>query len=151
LFYNNNSLLQTRGPYRRDHRHKSTKMVSHTVAVSVLHMSNMERSKTLYQHHNCIVINKSTKWLVITEPHCRIDVWTCPTLRGAKTLQHFLLFVRLVCTHCPHVFYYTKAILVRRENRNNSPTTTAFGIHHTGLHHFACVQKLSATTIILSW
>jgi len=29
---NNSSLLQTRGLYRRDHRHKSTKMVSHTVA-----------------------------------------------------------------------------------------------------------------------
>jgi len=26
------SLFQTHGPYRRDHRHKSTKMVSHTVA-----------------------------------------------------------------------------------------------------------------------
>jgi len=29
-------------------------------------------------------------------------------------------------------FYFTKAILMRREHRNNSPTTTAVGLHHTG-------------------
>jgi len=28
-------------------------------------------------------------------------------------------------------FYYTEAILMRRENRNNSPKTTAFGLYHT--------------------
>ena len=41
----------------------------------------------------------------------------------------FLLYVCLVCTH---VFYYTKAILMRREHRNNAPTTNAVGRHHIG-------------------
>jgi len=31
-----------------------------------------------------------------------------------------------------HIFYYTEAILMRREHRNNAPTTIAFGLHHTG-------------------
>jgi len=47
--------------------------------------------------------------------------------------QHFLLFVCLVYVHCTHIFsfYYTKATLIRREHRNNAPTTTAVGRHHT--------------------
>jgi len=29
------------------------------------------------------------------------------------------------------LFYHTKAKLRRREHRNNEPTTTAVGLHHT--------------------
>jgi len=36
------------------------------------------------------------------------------------------------CVHSVHIFFYTKAILMRRKYRNNSRTTTAFGLHHTG-------------------
>jgi len=45
--------------------------------------------------------------------------------------QHFLLFYAWY-VHSVHIFYYTKAILVRRKLRNNSRTTTAF-VLHTGV------------------
>jgi len=67
-----------------------------------------------------------------TVAHHTSGVSTCPTLRGAKnfpsTSYFFLMLgVYTVSTY----FYYTKAILMRRKLRNNSPTTTAFGLHHT--------------------
>jgi len=43
----------------------------------------------------------------------------------------FLNFCMLRVYTLPHIFYYTKAILMKRVHRNNSPTTTAFGLHHT--------------------
>jgi len=61
--------------------------------------------------------------------HYTAGVSTCPTLRGAKhfpsTSYSFMLGVYTVSTY----FCYTKAILIRRKPRNNSRTTTAFGIH----------------------
>jgi len=63
--------------------------------------------------------------------HYTTGVSMCPALRGAEhfpsTSYFFLLGVYTVSTY----FYYTKAILMRRKYRNNSRTTTAFGIHHT--------------------
>jgi len=38
----------------------------------------------------------------------------------------------LYTLHTALFFYCTKAILMRREHRNHTPTTTAVGRHHTG-------------------
>ena len=46
--------------------------------------------------------------------------------RAQKVVSYTLLtFLCLVSTY----FYYTKAIRMRRKLRNNSWTTTAFGLH----------------------
>jgi len=51
------------------------------------------------------------------------------SLERSKALsQHFLLFVLGVYTVSTYLCY-TKAILTRRKLRNNSWTTTAFGLH----------------------
>ena len=77
-------------PYhRRHHKHKNTKkwlaMHQYKLQNQCLHVINIERSKTLYHHHNCIVIHRSTKMLShAAVAHSRIGVCTWPTLRGAK-------------------------------------------------------------------
>jgi len=64
-----------------------------------------------------------------TVAHHTTGVSTCPALRGARhfpnTSYFFMLGVYTVSTY----FYDTKAILVRRKLRNNSRTTTAFGLY----------------------
>jgi len=47
-------------------------------------MTILERSKTFYHHHNCVVIHKSTNMDSHTVAHYRIGVCTWPVLRGAK-------------------------------------------------------------------
>jgi len=70
-----------------------------------------------------------------TVAHHTTGVSTCPTLRGAKyfpsTSYFFMLGVYTVSTY----FYYTKAIQMRRKHRNNSRTTTAFGLHTGALNN----------------
>ena len=53
------------------------------------------------------------------------------SLERSKALsQHFLLFMLGVYTMTVSTYFcYTKAILMRRKLRNNSRTTTAFGLH----------------------
>jgi len=64
-----------------------------------------------------------------TVGHYTTGVSTLPTLRRAKhfpsTSYFFMLGEYTVSTY----FCYTKAILMRRKLRNNSRTTTAFGLH----------------------
>jgi len=98
-------------------------------------MTYTERSKALYPHHCCIVIRKSTKMDIHRVAHHITGVNMCPTLRGTKHFNSTSYFFMLdvynytVSTY----FYYTKAIMMRRKHRNNSRTTTAFGLHHTGV------------------
>jgi len=40
---------------------QQTWLATQRITESVLHKTNMERSKTRYHHHNCVVIHKSTK------------------------------------------------------------------------------------------
>ena len=84
-------------------------------------------SPQLYHHSQ-----KHRKWINHTVGHYTTGVSTCPALRGARhfpsTSYLFMLGVYTVSTY----FCYTKAILMRRKLRNNSRTTTAFGLHHTG-------------------
>jgi len=56
FYYNNSSLLQTRGVVV--HIIDTRKMISHNALQNwCLHMTSIERGKTLLQHHNnCIVI-----------------------------------------------------------------------------------------------
>jgi len=50
-----------------------------------------------------------------------------------NTFNRISYFLYAWCVYIAHTFfYYTKAMLMRREHRNNSPTTTAFGLYHTG-------------------
>jgi len=49
-----------------------------------------------------------------------------------NTLTASFTFCMLRVYTVPTHFLLDKAILMRREYRNNSPTTTTFGLHHTG-------------------
>ena len=84
-------------------------------------------SSQLYRHSQ-----KHRKWINHAVGHYTTGVSACPALRGARhfpsTSYFFMLGVYTVSTY----FCYTKAILMRRKLRNNSRTTTAFGLH-TGL------------------
>ena len=80
-------------------------------------------SPQLYRHSQ-----KYRKWINHTVGHYTTGVSTCPALRGARHFPSTSYFLCLVCTQCPH-FCYTKAILMRRKLRNNSGTTTAFGLY----------------------
>jgi len=60
---NNISLFQSRGPYRRDHRQKSTNWVSHTVA-QFAH-DHGEEQNTLSSPHLYCYSQERKKWLVI--------------------------------------------------------------------------------------
>ena len=64
-----------------------------------------------------------------TVGHYTTGVSACPALRGARP---FPALFYAWCVHSVHIFYYTKAILVRRKLRNNSRKTTAF-VFHTGV------------------
>ena len=81
-------------------------------------------SPQLYRH-----TQNHRKWINHTVGHYTTGVSTCPALRGARHFPSTSYFLCLVCTQCPHIFYYTKAILMRRKLRKNSRTTTAFGVH----------------------
>jgi len=85
-------------------------------------------SPQLYRHSQ----ENGYPWHTVALEHHTTGVSTCPTLRGAKhfpsTSYFFMLGVYTVSTY----FYHTKAILMRRKHWNNSRTTTAFGLHHTG-------------------
>ena len=52
-------------------------------------------------------------------------------LERSKTLSRHLFFLLLGVYTVSTYFYNTKAVLIRRKYRNNSRTTTAFGLHHT--------------------
>jgi len=69
-FNHNNILLRTRGSYhrRRHHRQSPTQENKKLLAIHqrtlekrCLYMTNTERSKTLYHHHNCFVLHKRTR------------------------------------------------------------------------------------------
>jgi len=54
-----------------------------------------------------------------TVAHHTTGVSTCPTLRGANTFQHFLLFKAWCVAYTVSTyFYYTKAILMKQFTDN---------------------------------
>jgi len=81
-------------------------------------------SPQLYRH--------SQEHIKMDKPYSRALHNRCQyvsSLERSKALsQHFLLFMLGVYTVSTY-FCYTKAILMRRKLRNNSRTTTAFGLH----------------------
>jgi len=69
-----------------------------------------------------------------TVTHHTTGVSTCPTLRGAKHFPSTSYFFLMLGVYTVSTFfYYTKAILMGRKHRNNSGTTTAVGLHDTGV------------------
>ena len=83
-------------------------------------------SPQMYRHSQ-----KHRKWINHTVGHYTTGVSTFPALRRARPIPARLTFYAW-CVHRVHIFYYAKAILVRRKLRNNSQTTTAF-VLHTGV------------------
>ena len=84
-------------------------------------------SPQLYRHSQ-----EHRKWITNSRAlHNRC--YYVSNLERSKTLsQHFLLFFNACVYTVSTYFYYTKAKLMRRKYRDNSRTTTAFGLHHTG-------------------
>jgi len=82
-------------------------------------------SPQLYHHSQ-----KHRKWInhTVALAHHTTGVSTCSALRGERHFPSPSYFLCLVCTQCP-LFFYTKAILMTCKLRNNSRTTTAFGLH----------------------
>ena len=108
------------------------------------HMTNTERSKALYLHHSCIVIRKSTENGYLTAAHHTTGVSTCPTLRGEKHFPSTSCFIFMLGVYTSSTyFYYTKAILMRRKYRNNSQTTSAFGLLSTIQERWIIEEKWS--------
>ena len=84
-------------------------------------------SPQLYRHSH-----KHTKCINHTVEHYTTGVVSaCPALIGARHFPstYFLCLVWCVVYTVSTYFCYTKAILTRRKLRNNSRTTTAFGLH----------------------
>ena len=77
---------------------------------------NILACSLLYKVEDCFVILGSLKNLIGMICH------------EQDLSHHFLLFYAW-CVQSVHIFYYAKAILVRRKLRNNSQTTTAFVLH----------------------
>ena len=135
LFYDNNNIsLRTHGPY---HRHKSTK--SGQLYISA-HYRNGICTWPISGGPKLFILTTSVSSFARaqkmdddTVAHHTTGASTCPALRRARhfpsTSYIFMLGVHTVSTY----FYYTKAILMRRKLRNNSRTTTACGLHHTGV------------------
>ena len=134
---NNDILLRTHDPY---HRHKSTKSI--LLYISAHYRSGVCTWPTLGGAKQFILTTavssfaKAQKMDNHAVGQYTTGVSTCPTLRGARhfpsTSYFFMLGVYTVSTY----FYYTKAILMRRKHRNNSWTTTAFGLHTGALNNW---------------
>jgi len=59
-------------------------------------------------------------------------VITCPPLRGVKHFPNTSYFFLMLGVYTLSTyFYHTKAILIRRKHRNNTPTTIAADQYHT--------------------
>ena len=147
--------MRTHGPY---HRHKSTK--SGSLYISIHYSNGVCTWPTLGGAKQFILTSgvssfaKAQKMDNHTVGHYTTGVSTCPTLRGARhfpsTSYFFLLLgVYTVSTY----FYYTKAILMRRKYRNNSRTTTAFGLHTRVLNNWGKMKicKKHQTFEAIEW
>ena len=76
----------------------------------VLHMTNIERSKTLYHHQTLLSFTRAQKGYSYSSA-LQNYVCTCPTWRGAKHFNSVSSFLYSSCAHISHTFfYYTKAI-----------------------------------------
>jgi len=73
--------------------------------------------------------HKSTKnGYPYSSSHYRIGVCIWPTLEEQKNFNStYFLYAWFV--YIAHMFYYEKAVLMRREQRNNAPKAAAVGLH----------------------
>ena len=91
-------------------------------------------SPQLYHHSQ-----KHRKWITIPSGITQLVLVRVQPWDEQDLSQHFLLFYAW-CVHSVHIFYYAKAILVRRKLQNNSQTTTAFVLQTGVLNNWGKIK-----------
>jgi len=146
--YYNNSLLQTRGLYKRDHRHKSTKNGEpHSSALQNRFCTwpTWRGAKHFIITTTVLSFTRAQKMVSHRVAQCRSMFAHDQLWEEQNTLTALLTYVSLVCTHCPHIF------LQHKSNSDEMWTPKQLSNNHCNVFQPSCCSGTFRKCLCCSW